>query len=124
MRKKTGVGGPRANGLLTCTRTYVLIGWKGCCPAAAALLPLAASRFLTRPSTYPHVMPSCSSCQDRVRLAYRQSLAYFYRFPEVWADFALHENETDDAEAAAGKEEEERASAPCRVVSCTRGGVK
>lgn len=29
-----------------------------------------------------------------MRLAYRTSLAYFYRFPEVWQDFAKYELDT------------------------------
>jgi hypothetical protein len=32
--------------------------------------------------------------QDRIRLAYRSSLGYFYRFPEVWQEFAQYELET------------------------------
>ena len=39
--------------------------------------------------------------KDRVRLAYRQAFAYFYHFPEVWFEFALYEQESDDVEAAA-----------------------
>lgn len=32
--------------------------------------------------------------QDRIRLAYRTSLGYFYRFPEVWQEFAEYELDT------------------------------
>ena len=39
--------------------------------------------------------------KDRVRLAYRQGFAYFYHFPEVWFEFALYEQESDDVAAAA-----------------------
>ena len=53
-----------------------------------------------QPTFSPH---QTKTNQDRVRLAYRQSLAYLYRFPEVWHEFAGYEAETDDAEAAAGR---------------------
>lgn len=57
----------------------------------------------THTYTHPKTTTTTQNQQDRVRLAYRQSLAYFYRFPEIWHEFALYEAETDDAEAAAGQ---------------------
>jgi hypothetical protein len=42
--------------------------------------------------TWAAVLP-----QDRMRLCYRTSLAYFFRFPEVWHEFAQYEAETGES---------------------------